>query len=499
MARQLVHLPAPTSTPTLDSIAHFVNAVKLFLDESDIISIDTLASRMSPFRIDFQQGPMEDPGSIRPVLVLENEPPSQPELLGSTHLWNTTNDMMESRIRHRDTPCQQRSCSLIVNEYSSYHASSLDLTNGNEVATEGIATESGYDSGSGQDTELANSDDSVSSSANTMQTSIGSSPCRTPIQKIRTEVVHDAAQEVALRRAMCSTASLPQPAPNAESPAPRNVDSVNETGQTIQRDADNSIQNAATPRLVTVAKACVRSDFVQFLEMNLSRWCQHGLWGRERYSGGTVRVDKYEKLQTAYSYICQLDARMKDDAIRSRMAMVFLHLEFEKTCRECRSSHPGEAKTKTIMGRGRGKISSMIDGILENTHPSWRFADAREKGEMRTNFHNQKRYGKRWWTLVNTLGCGILLLCSSSLVGMIRNTTVTATTLAAIARVIQVVHSDLMSILHLANPIAEKLFQNHGYQDYDTKQLLEKLRAFGSISVGQARANGGNAGDEWRQ
>ncbi|KAK8915240.1 Aurovertin biosynthesis cluster transcription factor aurF [Metarhizium anisopliae] len=319
---------------------------------------------------------------------------------------------------------------------------------------------------------------------------------------------------------MCSTASLPQPAPNAESPAPSNADSVNEAGQTIQRDADNSIQDAATPGLVTVAKACVRSDFVQFLETNLSRWCQHGLWGRERSSGHMARVDKYEKLQTAYSYICQLDARMKDDAIRSRMAMVFLHLEFEKTCRECRSSHPGEAKTKTMMGRGRGKISSMIDGILENTHPSWRFADAREKGEMRTNFHNQKRYGKRWWTLVNTLGCGILLLCSSSLVGMMyafpptlflvqsrnwtdyehsRNTTVTATTLAAIARVIQVVHSDMMSILNLANPIAEKLFQNHGYQDYDTKQFLEKLQAFGSISVGQARANGGNAGDEWRQ
>lgn len=73
----LVHLPAPTSTPTLDSIAHFVNAVKLFLDESDIVSIDILASRMSPFRIDFQEGPMEDPDSIRPVLVLENEPLSQ--------------------------------------------------------------------------------------------------------------------------------------------------------------------------------------------------------------------------------------------------------------------------------------------------------------------------------------------------------------------------------------------------------------------------------------
>lgn len=222
----------------------------------------------------------------------------------------------------------------------------------------------------------------------------------------------------ALRRATCSTSSLPQPAPNAESPAPSNVDTVNETRQTIQRGADNSIHDTVPPRLVTVAKACVRSDFVQFLEMNLSRWCQHGLWGRERYLSRMVRVDKYEKLQTAYSYICQLDARMKDDAIRSRMAMVFLHLEFEKTCREWRSNHPAEAKTKTMMGRGRGKISSMIDRILENTHPSWRFADARGKAEMRANFHNQKRYGKRWWTLVNALGYGVLLLCSPRLVGM---------------------------------------------------------------------------------
>lgn len=64
---------SPTLTPTLDRIADFVNALKLFLDESDIVAIETLANRISPFRIEFRPVAVGEAISFRPELVLQQE------------------------------------------------------------------------------------------------------------------------------------------------------------------------------------------------------------------------------------------------------------------------------------------------------------------------------------------------------------------------------------------------------------------------------------------
>ncbi|KAK9434597.1 hypothetical protein VB005_09378 [Metarhizium brunneum] len=224
------------------------------------------------------------------------------------------------------------------------------------------------------------------------------------------------------------------------------------------------------------AKICIRSDFIQFLEMNLPRWGQYGLWGRDKGVSLTTSAQAHLKLQHAYSYVCSLDSRMKEDAIRSRMAIVLLYLEFERICQGTKSR---QARIKTAVGRGY--ISCMIDNILESTHPEWRTSNNRAKANMRAHFHNQKRYGKRWWILVNGLGHGILLLCSSRLAGLVRNTTLATASLCKINQAANSSESETMDVLKLVNPISESLFRNDKYQNYNTKQLLEQLRGLGPL------------------
>lgn len=188
---------------------------------------------------------------------------------------------------------------------------------------------------------------------------------------------------------------------------------VNETEKRTQSSASSLSPSTVKPKMDFGAKICIRSDFIQFLEMNLPRWGQYGLWGRDKVRL-TTSAQAHLKLQHAYSYVCSLDSRMKEDAIRSRMAIVLLYLEFERICQGTKSR---QARIKTAVGRGY--ISCMIDNILESTHPEWRTSNNRAKANMRAHFHNQKRYGKRWWILVNGLGHGILLLCSSRLAGLV--------------------------------------------------------------------------------
>lgn len=51
--------------------------------------------------------------------------------------------------------------------------------------------------------------------------------------------------------------------------------------------------------------------------------------------------------------------------------------------------------------------------------------------------------------------------------------------LKAVAHTIEVYELDVMGVLMLANPIAESLFRDRGYESHDTKRLLEQLRAVG--------------------
>lgn len=182
-------------------------------------------------------------------------------------------------------------------------------------------------------------------------------------------------------------------------------------GQAVVDCTEDTLSDAAMQKVISAARTCIRSDYLSLLEMNLQRWATDGLW-HKTVPPPYQRASRceYEKLQKAYSCLCRLDMRMKDDAIRSRMAMVLLHLEYENTYVKWKRGAAGGIKPMTV---GRGTISSMIDDILENTHPQWKTAGSREKSQLRADFHERKRFGKRWWILINAIGPSILMLCSS--------------------------------------------------------------------------------------
>ncbi|KAG8411077.1 hypothetical protein J3458_016188 [Metarhizium acridum] len=266
---------------------------------------------------------------------------------------------------------------------------------------------------------------------------------------------------------------------------PANSDSNN--GQAVIDCTAGTLPDAAMQKVISAARTCIRSDYLSLLEMNLQRWATDGLW-HKTVSPPYQRAGRceYEKLQKAYSCLCRLDMRMKDDAIRSRMAMVLLHLEYENTYVKWKRGAPGGMKPITEVGRGT--ISSMIDDILENTHPQWKTAGSREKSQLRANFHERKRFGKRWWILINALGPSILILCSSKFAAIIKNTTITAKMLEAIGSVTRETVPHVINILELLNPIAENLIRDRGYKRHDVTKLLQKARAFdkrfGDLSKG---------------
>lgn len=167
-----------------------------------------------------------------------------------------------------------------------------------------------------------------------------------------------------------------------------------------------------------MVQSCLRPDYHEFLRTHLPRWVRDGLWRNDlsqRGDGDGRRSDGFENLQRVYSCFCQLDARIKGDAIRSRMVMALLHLEFENMYQDWKSGRVELAEPVTSMGRGN--ISAVIDTILEKAHPEWLFADAKQKAEFRAQFHNRKRHGKRWWMLMDALGPSVMILCSSRFAG----------------------------------------------------------------------------------
>lgn len=177
-----------------------------------------------------------------------------------------------------------------------------------------------------------------------------------------------------------------------------------------------SASDAALLKVNYALRVCIRADYVEFLETNLPRWVKHGIWRTVWPPNKAKGAHGYESLQKAYWNICRLDRQMGDDAIRSRMAMVMLHLEYEKACLTWKSRT--STSEKPITGVGRGGISCLIDDIISNTYPEWASANSQRKSEMRAKFHDRKRYGKRWWMLVEPLGPSILILCSSKFAGI---------------------------------------------------------------------------------
>jgi len=170
-----------------------------------------------------------------------------------------------------------------------------------------------------------------------------------------------------------------------------------------------------------LSKNVLREDFYSLLQTELPRWTREGLCSETlptppelSLSGKSILPppSSYSKLERAYTAVCQLDSRMSDDLVRSRIALIQLHLEYIGIHQGQRHRPSGNSNGSTV---GRGNASQVIDSILENIHKRWKALDQRRRAELRAKFHERKKYGKRWFQLASGLGPGILLICSTKL------------------------------------------------------------------------------------
>ena len=191
------------------------------------------------------------------------------------------------------------------------------------------------------------------------------------------------------------------------------VDPTNNTSRKGRRKATRICAATSIEKVLSAVRPCLRNDYIEFLKMNLSRWGRDGLWRQICPQKKVANFHGYELLQKAYTCVYRLGLIIDNDPVRNRVAMLFLYVEYEKSYHAWKVRAP--IYNRASRGVGRGDASSMIDIVLEKTHPEWLTSNAKRKADLRANFHDRKRYGKRWWILVNTLGMGILFICSPKL------------------------------------------------------------------------------------
>lgn len=214
--------------------------------------------------------------------------------------------------------------------------------------------------------------------------------------------------------------NLQMPTPNSEGL----TDSVSPTSFAFPRQGsiDASYtpsigRGEADPTVLAASQNILREDYLTFLEMELPRWKRGGLWQDPQLFKLPPRSSGYKSLEIAYSQVCQLDARMCDDIIRNRVSLIRLHLEYTNTFHTWKSQRQSQKNQST--GIGRGDSTLIIDAIHESIYPEWHTFDDRRRFELRAKFHDRKRYGKRWLSLMNAVGPSILLLCSTKVANVV--------------------------------------------------------------------------------
>ncbi|KAH8680628.1 hypothetical protein BX600DRAFT_504394 [Xylariales sp. PMI_506] len=228
-----------------------------------------------------------------------------------------------------------------------------------------------------------------------------------------------------------------------------------------------------------MSHSILSADYYLLLETALPRWVKEGLWQEtaKPLSSQPTEWSKYAELRLAYRCVCELDVRIGDDAIRNRMALIRLHMEYTKTHSARKRGKHGVQKSSTV---GRGDATQIIDNILESIHEGWKELGQKRQSELRAKFHERKKQGKRWCIVANTLGPAILLLCSLKLANMVKNTRVTASMLEAIVKHAQTSQQDSMRTLSIVNPLAMCLFENAGYTQIIGQDILDLIRMSGT-------------------
>lgn len=179
----------------------------------------------------------------------------------------------------------------------------------------------------------------------------------------------------------------------------------------------NSWNNTTDLMITGLSQNILCPNFYSLLESELPQWTREGLWHESTQNLEATRntsppPSSYFKLEKAYRVVCRLDSRISSDLVRNRMALIQLHLEFTELHQVHRQTPTSNRTTST---RGRGEASHAIDHILKSLHKDWDRLGQKQQAQLRLEFHNKKKYGKRWDQLADALGPGILLICSTKL------------------------------------------------------------------------------------
>ncbi|KAF5630183.1 acetyl synthetase [Fusarium sp. NRRL 25303] len=228
-----------------------------------------------------------------------------------------------------------------------------------------------------------------------------------------------------------------------------------------------NLSDKSLHEIADISENCMRPDLVEFLEETLTRWKKTGFWHQEQIPQPTANGAGRARLIDAYSCICRLESRMKDDQILNRVAVVMLHTAYEQACQEWR--HAGAHQRK---GRGRGDATTVIDDILSGLHEDWDVGD--KKRYHRSRFHDKKRFGKRWLVLIKSLGIGILLSSSQRLASAVHTTLFTGDMLQALVYCIRQSQARQLLILELLNPIATLLVEGGRYEGIDSDRIISE-------------------------
>ncbi|GES63330.1 aurovertin biosynthesis cluster transcription factor aurF [Aspergillus terreus] len=221
---------------------------------------------------------------------------------------------------------------------------------------------------------------------------------------------------------------------------------------------------------VEISKHFIRPDLICFLEEALPRWKEVGLWVQEQLPEPAAEGPGRLKLIKAYSCICKLEDRMREDQIRNRVAVVMLYIAYEQACREWR--HQGSQQCHS---QGRGDATRVIDDILAEMHDDWHKID--RKQHLRSRFHDKKRFGKRWMSLIKVLGMSIFIVCSSRVASVVHTTIFKAGMLEALAYSIERTGMKNLQLLRLLDPVASSLLHAGRCEKIDQDQVLKDIRS----------------------
>ncbi|KAH8799370.1 hypothetical protein F5884DRAFT_869271 [Xylogone sp. PMI_703] len=491
------------------NIDEFVDALKVFIEESDVANIELLATRLAPYRVEVAQVDSSSGEHFRPKLVLEKSTFLSDYVLDANRTPRPPPTSVPKESTFNCPPCPLQNVLPTVHpevseatavEFGPPKQGSSNCPN--QTASEpGIVLDYGYDShliSMGQN--MSHFKDGrralySASESSEMQVDL----CQpTPLdlnvqtnlgQELLTDISYSPATESlgTFSNIVGELEALPVETIRGNDEAVWSLESMEESFPTGRLSHVSSpLWHRGTPEATQpspmgntsagpiMVSDYIRSDCASFLETHLPRWTKNGLWHHAEILnpiGNTVGI---EKMKDAYSCICQLELEMEDDPIRTRVALVLLHQGYETALQGCKLK---KYRNHTILPAvGRGDATTMIDDMLKSIHNNWDEFTAEVKAKMRANFHNKKRFGKRWSILVNVLGPGILFCCSLDLARKVTTTTITTKQLETISVVANTCNGSIVKVLDLINPVAECLLRDEGYNDYDLTQVLTSIR-----------------------